>query len=519
MVDIKINQSLYESILVASKEAGRNVALYYFNEKFRWDRFIYRVNQFAQGLRQDGVKPGDVVTVLLPNIPEAIYLMYAVSQIGAILNPLHPLLPKAEVLRTISQTKSKHLYCLQIRYNEFKDEKLIVYDFNPAHELPCYKRLFAKQPKANHECPYYECEPLHEYVHMESEDAVYLNSGGTSGVPKIVRLSSASINALCANAPWIVGEKIKDNSGILCVMPIFHGFGLAVGIHLSLALGYHAALMPKFNRKTAVKMLKRKQYSILLGIPVFYEKMLRYPGFAGKKLRQLDFAFVGGDFALPSLCERFNKRMKEGGSQCKLYEGYGLTETVSLFSVNNDRFHKEGSVGKNMPNVKFKVVDEKMKEVPIGENGELICGGLTLMNGYIGTDDPFVFIDKEKYVKTGDNVHQDEDGFIYFNQRIKRIIKVSGVPVFPHEVEYAASTLNIVYEAAAIGVESEKFGSVIKLYIVLNKHYNGSREAAEAAIREEIKKTVGIYANPQEIVFIESLPHTEVGKVDLKQLH
>ena len=517
MVKIVPHESLYEAILRASKEAKTNVALYYFNEKIRWDRFIYRVNQFANGLKKDGVKPGDVVTLLLPNIPEAIYLMYAVSQVGAILNPLHPLLPKIEVMRTISETHSKHLYCLQIRYDEFKDEDLTIYDFSPAHELPKWKQIFAKQEKCHHECPYYKEEPLQEFVHMDLEDALYLNSGGTSGLPKIVRLSSFSVNSLCANAPWLVGE-VKDNSGILCVMPIFHGFGLAVGIHLSLSLGYHAALMPKFNRKMATKMLKRKQYSLLLGIPIFYEKMLRYPGFAGKKLRQLDHAFVGGDFALPSLNEKFNKRMEEGGSKCRLYEGYGLTETVSLFSVNTKFESKDGTVGKALKNVSFKVLDENLKEVPVGQNGELYCTGDTLMNGYLNAKDPFVSINGVKYVSTGDNVYQDEEGFIHFNQRIKRIVKISGIPVFPHEIEYCVSTLDIVYEAAAIGVEDERFGSLLKLYIVLNKHYNGTEEEAEKLIREEIKKTVSIYANPKEIVFIKSLPHTEVGKVDLKQL-
>lgn len=517
MVKIVPNESLYEAILRASKETKEEVALYYFNEKIKWDRFIYRVNQFAAGLKKDGVQPGDVVTLLLPNIPEAIYLLYAVSQVGAILNPLHPLLPKAEVMRTISQTKSKYLYCLQIRYEEFKDAGLTIYDFSPAHELPKIKQLLAKQEKCHCECPYYNEEPTSEFVHMDKEDAVYMNSGGTSGVPKIVRLSSFSINSLCANAPWIVGD-VKDNSGILCVMPIFHGFGLAVGIHLSLSLGYHAALMPKFNRKTATKMLKHHQYSILLGIPIFYEKMLRYPGFAGKKLQFLDHAFVGGDFALPGLYERFNKRMDEGGSKCRLYEGYGLTETVSLFSVNTRVEHRDGSVGKNMPNVFYKVIDDKGKEVDPGVNGELVCGGDTLMNGYIGADDPFIEIKGTKYVSTGDNVYRDEDGYIFFNQRVKRIVKISGIPIFPHEVEYCAQALDCVYEAAAIEVKDERFGSLLKLYIVLNKHYNGSEEEAELKIREEIKNKVGIYANPKEIVFIKALPHTEVGKVDLKQL-
>ena len=517
MVKIHAHESLYEAILRASKEAQNDVALYYFNKKIRWDRFIYRINQFAAGLKKDGVKEGDVVTLLLPNIPEAIYLMYAVSQVGAILNPLHPLLPKAEVERTMKETGSKHLYCLQIRYDEFKDLDVVKYDFSPSHELPKIKQLFAKQEKCRHECPYYNEKPTSEFVHMDQEDAVYLNSGGTSGIPKIVRLSAFAINSLCANAPWIVGD-LKKNSGMLCVMPIFHGFGLAVGIHLSLSLGYHAALMPKFNRKNATKMLKHQQYSILLGIPVFYEKMLRYPGFAGTKLRNLDFAFVGGDFALPNLSEKFNQRMIEGGSKCRLREGYGLTETVSLFSVNNIRDHKEGSVGKAMPNVYFKVVDEKNKEVPVNVNGELICGGDTLMNGYLNADSPIIEIDGKKYVKTGDNVHRDEDGFIIFNQRIKRIVKINGVPVFPHEVEYCVQTLDIVYEAAAIPVSDERFGSLLKLYVVLNKHYNGTEEEAEKQIREEIKKTNGVYANPKEIVFIKALPHTEVGKVDLKQL-
>ena len=517
MIKINVHQSLYKVVLDASKRDPKSPALIFYHHHISWTKFISRVNQFAHGLKNDGVKKGDVVTLLLPNIPEGIYLIYAVSQIGAILNPLHPLLPKEEIIRTIGETKSKILFCLNSRYDEFKDLDGLVYDVTPAHELPAFKRLFARQGPCQHECPYYACDELHDFEPMEHEDAVYMNSGGTTGVPKIVRLSSFAINSLIANAPWIVGD-VKDTSGMLCVMPIFHGFGLAVGVHFALGLGYRAVLMPKFSRKDAVRSLAKKEYSVLIGIPIFYEKLLRYPGFAGKKLRNLDVAFVGGDFLNPTLTERFNQRMVEGGSKCRLYEGYGLTETVSLFSVNTPFVQEQGSVGQPMPNVSCRVLDEHFKDVKPGENGELFCTGDTLMNGYLNAEAKFYELDGKKYVATGDSVHLSKDGFIYFNQRIKRIIKVSGIPIFPHEVESIVGELPIIYETVAIGVDDVKHGQLLKLYIVLNKHYNGSVESAEQEIRDVIKSKVGIYANPKEIVFLEKMPHTSVGKIDVKQL-
>jgi long-chain acyl-CoA synthetase len=236
----------------------------------------------------------------------------------------------------------------------------------------------------------------------------------------------------------------------------------------------------------------------------------------------LHIAFVGGDFVAPSLLERFNQRMKDAGSSARLYEGYGLTEVVTVCCVNNNQHYRQGSVGKLLPNIAIKVVDVNTKEdLPFHELGELYVRGETMMNGYRfmseGGTQPFVR-DKDglTWIATGDYGSIDEDNFVYFRQRIKRIVKVSGINVFPSEIEALVRSLDNVYECAAIGIEDEKLGHSIKLFVVLQRSYMG--EKPDEKIRELIKAHCGIYATPRIIEYRDSLPKTLLGKVDAKLL-
>ena len=326
-------------------------------------------------------------------------------------------------------------------------------------------------------------------------------------------------------SPWIIGRENLVGSSILGVLPMFHGFGLCMGIHAMLSNGGSDVLMPKFSPKDCVKYIRKNQLEILLGVPILYEALLNTRGFYGRKLRHLNIAFVGGDFVSNYLIDRFNRRMIKFGSICRLREGYGLTESVNVCCVNTHRYHKDNTVGIGLPCVKFKVIDpDTLEDLGFDKEGELIIGGDTIMNGYRFSEDPeinnkvFVTFDNEKYIRTGDFCSLDEDNFVHFKTRLKRIIKVNGVPVFPLEIEDICQSFEFVFDAAVKGVEDAKHGHIVVLYVVLNRNFNITKEKAEHILVDKIVSSQGIYAKPKIVKFIDRMPHTPIGKVDINAL-
>lgn len=529
---IKKEQSLYHVVLNTATKYKTKPALRYFHHAFSYKHLLKRINQFAFALKELGVQKDEPVTICLPNIPDAVYALYAVNQIGAIANIVHPKFTFEQMEENLSLIKSKVLFCLDQHYQTFKplEEKgVYIISCSPAEEL-CWIEKCDYQSKnkknigkLNHTSKEFYHKPrLIEFDDRYENDAIYLHSGGTSSKPKIIALSSFALNAINHDASWIIGMDNFVGVGILAVLPMFHGFGLCMGIHACLGYGGVDVLMPKFSRYNAVKYIRRNQLHILLGVPVLYEALLSKKNFRGRKLRHLNIAFVGGDYVSPALLERFNIRMEKAKTICRLREGYGLTEVVNVCSVNTHRYHKAGTVGKLLPNVKAVCIDEKGNELPPNEDGEICIGGESLMNGYrFQKDDKECYhYDKEgnRYIKTGDFGCVDDERFLHYKSRIKRIVKVSGVPVFPSMIEDAATSFNFVYEVCALGVEDEKHGHIVKLYVMLSKTYKGTKEQAEEKIVDRIVSRLGIYSKPKEIIFLDKMPHTVVGKIDYTKL-
>jgi long-chain acyl-CoA synthetase len=528
------NTTLYGALLASCTRYPNRTALIYMSRKISYVSLLSKVNGLAQGLFDYGVRANDVISVCLPNIPSAVHLLYAINQLGAIANLIHPLMKYDQMRGVMKETKSRLLFVLDSAFVEFaplKEDGVRVIACSPVHDInPIVKVAYLMQnrqklkniAKIDKIDSFYSKIGAFSYDNDYQKDAVYLHSGGTTGKPKVVALSSFSINALASNGLDILGIEDTNHKFMLAVLPIFHGFGLCMGMHACLAFGACNTLMPKFHSQQVVKFLKRKQISFIIGVPILFEALLRNKHFKGAMLKNLIICFVGGDFVAPSLIERFNQHMARFDSPARLYEGYGLTEVVTVCSVNNNRHHKAGTVGKILPNVAMKVVDlETRADLPFGRDGELYVRGETMMNGYRFLNDeqdqPFV---KDKdgvvWIATGDYGSLDEDGFVYFRQRLKRIIKVSGINVFPNEIEGAVMDLGTVHECAAIAIKDEKLGNAIKLFVVLDRSLPKSNIDAE--INEIVVKRCGVYAVPKEIAYLESLPKTLVGKVDTKAL-
>ncbi len=533
----KKEQSIYMAVNSSATYYPKNVAIRYMFRHYSYKHLLKRINQFAFELNEIGVKKDEPVTICLPNIPDAVYLLYAINQIGAIANIVHPLFSLTQMKENISLTKSKYLFCLDSKFKDFKcliSQGVNVYACSPTSELSLFKKIgykilnkkkIGKIEPTNKMRAFYNAPKLQTYDDRYTCDAIYLHSGGTSGKPKVIALSSYALNALVSQGPWIANRDNLDKLSMLAVLPMFHGFGLGIGIHIMLSDGGSDVLMPKFSPDDTIKYINKGQLKMLIGVPTLFEALVNKPTFKGPGLKNIVIAWVGGDFIPNSLLDKFNRKMIIAGSSGRLRPGYGLTETVNVCAVNSVSCYKEGTVGINLPNVIFKVIDPNtLKEKKVNEDGELIVGGETLMNGYRFHDDDmanekvFITLDNVKYVRTGDFVSIDEDGFVHFKTRLKRLIKVNGVPVFPSEIEQAVTSIPYVWECSAIGVEDTKRGHIIKLYVVLNHKINIDNETAKKEISDKIVSLQGVYAKPKEIIFIDKMPHTAVGKVDYKLL-
>ncbi len=532
--------SLYMAIKNSALKYPDDNAMYFMGKYVTYQTLLNKIDRVAAGLTNLGVKKGMVVSMAMPNIFEAIYAFYAVNKLGAIAHMVHPLTPVKQMERYMKTTKSRILLVLDTFYAHYRDllanPDTILVLASPVAEFGIVKKLGYKLINRKRlesldrnnsrvirfsslYSPDFSMEPVSQ---DPKATAVYLHSGGTSGEPKTIELSSFAINSLALKLPYIVGEKSYRMRHMLGVLPMFHGFGLCMGIHALLLQGGVNTLMPKFNAPTVVKLIKQNRINYIIGVPSLFENLLAQPGFSGKGIENLRQAYVGGDYVSSDLLARFAKRMEASNSQARLLEGYGLTEVVTVCAVNTLSAHKSGTVGKPLPGIDIRIVDlETRGTLGPGQPGEIAVTGDTMMNGYLhdanATKSTFLSDGQGKqWVLTGDYGFLDKDGYLCFKQRLKRIVKVLGMPVLPSEIENLVMSLDEVREAAAIGIPDKEKGFVIKLYLVLDMKAGHPHD--DQQIKDLIKQEISVYAVPKTIVYRDGLPKTAIGKIDVRKL-
>lgn len=519
-------KSLYEQI--SANKNLNSVALMFGRKEISYPQLFDNIHRMAAYFMSLGIKSGDTVTVALPNIPSAVYTLYALNAIGAKMNNIHPLSPVAKIIDSAVETNSVLAVALATVYKDNKDvinkSKVRFAFVNPTDDNSfCMRVLFGikygKVKKGeNIFCldDYKKQTPVTEFKsHDTGDNMIFLHSGGTTAQPKVIALSDNAINNLALKIDGII-EITDQSQGMLAVLPTFHGFGLAMGVHAPLVWGKKVGLMMKFDVKKTIEWIDCGKINWIIGVPLLYRKLLKNPGFYKSNLSALDCAFVGGDNVPPSLIEEFNAVMSEHNSGCRMLEGYGLTETVTVCSVNTKSQFKLGSVGKPLRGIDITVLSDDGKTVPTGETGEVYVAGDTLMNGYYkdkaATDLTMVDIDGKKYIKTGDLGFLDQDGFIFLKGRKKRMFKISGINVYPAEVEKIATDRESVYDAALEFFDQPKPRLV--LFVVLNKKVVADYNDVKAEIKKDCEQKLLKYCLPEEIVIIEDFPKTAVGKID-----
>lgn len=527
-------KTIYENFLNICNWRGENDAIYYENKVYSYVDFLAIIHRIAGYYHSIGLEKDDLITLVAPNTPETVASFYAALQLGLRVHVLHPLTSEDNIVRELEDKKSKLLVTVSLFlrfYGGILDKKFPVLVIDPTASLPWYKRVAfsigcGKRLKAyrkHKELPDYgrDCKAEYkEFVPYDTKEGhIILSSGGTTGVSKSIVLNDFSFLTILQDGLWFLGDTEEQgvNESMLAALPMFHGYGLTMGIMAVPFLGGKIGLLSSFRTKKVIELLKKGRLTTLLGVPTVYEALLKNRHFKGRILRPIRNCWVGGDFISPSLLNRFNARLREAGSEGMLMEGYGLTEAVNVLAVNRLSDWKEGSIGRPIPGVKVKIIDENGKEMPLMCEGEIAVGGDTLMLGYYHQEDldPFIEIEGERYLKTGDLGKMDEDGFLYFVSRFKRIIKKKGMNVYPLSIEKTVSNLEEVEECAYLG-ETYKGYDDTALYVELVP--NVDKEAAEKKILFALHHQYNKYEWPDFIFIKEKFEHTSVLKIDYKIL-
>lgn len=531
--------SISDAVLTTAEQERDFPALAFMGKCFSYSTLADKIRACAAGFIAMGVKQGDVVTICMPNVPQAVYLMYALNYIGAIASMVHPLSAVNEIVKYLKEVGSKVLVTLDQFYSkaaeveaEYDLDRLII--TSAADELGFVKRtafklINSQKNRVNkHDAKLLlwknfisagkKINVIEKRVHMGADDAaVILFSGGTTGVTKAIQLSSLNFNALGLQTAAMYHGEIR-HTRMLAAMPIFHGFGLGVCIHTMLEVGGTSILVPQFNPKSYAELIKKEKPNFIAGVPTLFEAITRNPYLDGENLEYLKGVFSGGDSLSVELKKRFDAFLENHGATVHVREGYGTTECVTASCLTPYNQEREGSIGLPFPDTYYTICAVGTNDtVPYGEFGEICLRGPSVMIGYLNHAEENantlrVHTDGNTWLHTGDLGYMDEDGFIYFKQRIKRMIITSGYNVYPSQLENIIDAHEAVQMSCVIGVRDPYKMQRVKAYVVLKAGF-----APSSMLKQDIlsycKKHIAKYAMPYDIEFREELPKTLVGKI------
>ena len=536
------NVSVFEHLYVNNKENKDAIAVNYFNKKMTFKQLFDQINVCAKALKSIGIREGDVVTVCLPNTPEAVISFYAINKIGAISNMLHPLSAEEEIKNSLISTNSVMLISINLSYTKIKNiiEDTKVYKtviVSAADSMPKLLGLGYNLTQGRKiEVPKKSEFNLfwHDFMSRgrnyvgkvlvkttKEQPCCILHSGGTTGTPKNIVLTNGNLNSLVEQGR-IIFPKITVGDAILVVLPLFHCFGLVVSTHAPLCLGSSVIMVPQFDAKRFDKLFKYKP-TILTGVPTLYEALMNNKHMDKIDMSNVKYVISGGDSLPEHKNEAINKFLKQHGCMSEIVQGYGMTETSGPVVAGVMGSGKPGSIGIPMPSNEIRIINVDTKEdVPYGEIGEILISGPTVMPGYLDNEketNEILELDKKGkvWVHTGDMGYMTEEGIIYYVQRLKRMLIVSGYNVYPSHIENILLEHPAVLNCGVVGIPHPYKVQVPKAYIVLENGYKVNNQIKKE-IKEYCEKNLAHYMIPKEFEFRESLPKTMIGKVNYREL-
>lgn len=539
------NESIYGYLKRHYVRFEDNIAIEYFGTEITYKDFIIEIDRCAKAFKMQGVRKGDVISIISANTPEALISFYALNKLGAVVNFLHPLLSENEIKQALVSYSTVMVVALDICYSKLKNilEDTEVYKtivISPKDSMPIYLKVGyeitkgrkIEKPRWNSKDymfwkdfiktgDYKSKKDIEEHT-GKNTPAVILQSGGSTGIPKGIVLSNGNFNAASIQAKLALPDVNKEDS-ILAIMPIFHGFGLQVSINDALNLGAKIILRPQFEAATFDKLITKYKPTVLVGVPTLFEALTNNERMKNVNLEQLKYVITGGDTLNKKRVDQINEFLHEHGAKTNFTQGYGMTEAVAAVSFDLKYASRSGSVGIPWPGTYIKIVKPgTTEEVPTGEDGEICIFGPTVMLGYYNnekeTNDALrIHEDGNIWLHSGDIGSMDKDGFITYKQRLKRMIVTSGYNVYPSQIEEVLEHHEAVMDASVIGVPHKYKVEVPKAYIALKKGYSDTEELRKELL-ELCKKNLAHYSIPKEFEFRKSLPKTVIGKVDFRKL-
>lgn len=530
--------SMFEAVENIAKKYPKNIAFDFMGKSTSYAELVRSIEQCAKSLKALGIGEGDRVTIAMPNCPQAIYMFYAINRIGALANMIHPLSAEKEIEFYLNESDSAAAITLDQFYGKFasirqntKLQHLIIASVGDALS-PIMKvgygltqgRKIAKIPA---DAPVVRWKDFlnkgksvtGKYaVKRAAEDpAVILYSGGTTGTTKGIVLTNLNFNAL---SQQVIGanQMFRPGDKMLAAMPIFHGFGLGVCIHTMLTQGGRCILVPKFTPKSYAKDLVKNRCNFIAGVPTLYEALLRLPDMDGADLSCLKGVFSGGDSLSIELKKKLDKFLYDHKATIQVREGYGTTETVTACCLTPTHMHKEGSIGLPFPDTYIKIVSPGTDyELPYGQEGEILLAGPTVMKEYMNHPQETAMTlqthsDGLTWVYTGDLGIMDEQGFVFFKGRAKRMIVTSGYNVYPAQIENILDAHEKVQMSCVIGIPDPYKMQKVKAFVKLAAGIQPTDQVKQE-LMEHCRKFVAKYAMPYDIEFREEMPKTLVGKV------
>ena len=539
------DKSISETVMETAVREQAFPALSFMGRNISYTELATNIDLTARAFYNLGVRSGMRILVCMPNVPQAIYCLYGLNRIGAIPSMIHPLSAIAEIVFYLNEANCDIAITLDQFYEKFLEvtaqrpvRKLII--ANVSSELPCIKSLAYKLlserkfPKLRNDGRTLSWksflklakQPISEnYVVADKDintEAVVLFSGGTTGTTKGIMLSDLNFNALALQTAVMSHEDIRHKK-MLAAMPVFHGFGLGVCIHTMMVAGGTSILVPRFNVKSYAELIKANRPNFIAGVPTLFEAIARNTYLDGVDLSCLKGVFSGGDSLSIELKKKFDAFLAEHHATVRIREGYGTTECVTASCLTPFNKEKEGSIGIPYPDTYYKICAVgTTREVPYNTEGEICLTGPSIMLGYIHHEEENAHTlqrheDGHIWLHTGDLGLMDEEGFIYFRQRIKRMIVTSGYNVYPSQLENIIDAHPSVRMSCVIGVPDPYKMQKIKAFVVLNEGIKDSSEVRED-IMKHCQRHIAKYAMPYEIEIRDSLPTTLVGKVAYTQL-
>ena len=528
----------YEYLKVCTQIYDDVYMMQHFGAKYLRSEIFHDIDALSSYFQNElKMKKGDVYTVFMPTTVQSIISIYALNQIGVIVSPVHPLMSSEYLKEVMKETNSKGVMILDIlskkhveTINEMDVPCLVCCSSDYSKGIKRFgtktgeKILKCIYPKLKNTTYYKDAIKTHkDFVPVKNNGddiAVYLNGGGTTGKSKTIKLSSKALNELVQRVSVLDEIHIPGEEAEIIVLPMFHSFGLCLGVHMAICNSARLIPMMQFDAKLFNKLMRKNLVVGVMGIPSMFQKLMKEEHFDGPWLKNIRLMFCGGDDVSEKFLDEFNSYFEKWGAVGRLRQGYGLTEVASVCCTNTNTDNRKGSIGKALDGVRIEIWDDDHKKLPTGEIGEIVISGPTAMSGYFspdGPDDLGLYTDEngEKWVLSGDLGYQDEDGYFFFSGRKKRLIIISGYNVYPNDIEKKIGELDFIKEVCAVQVwQGDK--SIVRLYASLKT--SGDEEEYKEKIRSVCVENFSKFYYPKEIIFMKELPQTPLMKVDFMKL-